>query len=167
MPRTVPGPYEPAEMKRFLDTFMYGPEAFLVDEVTLLDRQNRTIEARLETAARLPTTSHQRASAAHPAHVSGPDLIMITGCLGCMHAWFFHGCRWDEGWIGFGNRIHRADFRTLADIGPPLELMSRETRARVGTRRIVLRYEFVFTQNGREVYRGDQSAMFFREIPTR
>jgi len=26
-------------------------------------------------------------------HVSAADTLMITGCLGYMHAWFFHGCK--------------------------------------------------------------------------
>ena len=39
---------------------------------------------------------------------------MLTGTLGCLHAFLFHGCHWDEGWSGFGNRIHRADFKKLA-----------------------------------------------------
>ena len=47
---------------------------------------------------------------------------MVAGSLGCLHAYFFHGCHWNEGWVGFGNRIHRADFERLATIGPPIEL---------------------------------------------
>lgn len=88
---------------------------------------------------------------------------MITGSLGCLHAWFFHGVRWDEGWIGYGNRIHHADFLRPALIGPPLELRSRELRSRSGPRRVVIRYEFEFSQEGERVYFGDQSAQFFRE----
>jgi hypothetical protein len=95
--------------------------------------------------------------------VAGGEIVMATGSLGCLHAWFFHGCRWDEGWAGFGNRIHRADFKSLALVGPPLALHSRETRTRLGPRRVVLRFEFRFEQDGRLVYLGDQSAMFFRE----
>lgn len=79
-----------------------------------------------------------------------------------MHAWFFHGCRWDEGWAGFGNRIHRGEFRNLVARGPDLRMHSRETRARVGPRRVVIRYEFRFLQRERLVYYGDQSAMFVK-----
>ncbi|MDH3284144.1 MAG: hypothetical protein OEQ13_05350 [Acidobacteriota bacterium] len=162
MPRTIPGPYPPEEMRRFLDSFMYEDDAFLVDEVTRLDPARREIEGRLDTTRTLPITRRQRSDDSHPAHVAAPELIMVTGCLGCLSAWFFHGCRWDEGWVGFGNRIHRADFKTLARIGPPLDLRSRETRSRVGASRIVVRYEFEFEQEGRMVYLGDQSAMFFK-----
>ena len=96
------------------------------------------------------------------SHVSGAELVMVTGALGCLHAWLFHGVRWDEGWAGFGNRIHRADFKRLARLGPPIELVSIETRKRVGPTRIVLRYTFEFRQAGELVYVGDQSAMFVK-----
>jgi len=107
----------------------------------------------------------QRVDERHPAHVSGAELLMVTGGLGCLHAWFFHGCRWDQGWAGFGNRIHRADFKRLARIGPPIELLSRETKTRVGDRRIVIRFEFDFRQAGETVYAAEQSAMFVKGRP--
>jgi hypothetical protein len=150
-------------MRRFLDTFLYTEPAFLVDVLTRLDGEAREIEGRMESTRPLPITPLQRVEEGrHPAHVSAPELIMLTGNLGCLHAWFFHGCRWDEGWAGFGNRIHRADFKQLARIGPPIHLHSKETRTRVGPKRVVLRYEFTFTQEEKVVYWGDQSAIFVR-----
>jgi hypothetical protein len=160
--REIRGPFEAAEMRRFLDTFMYRDEAFFVDEVVAMDAEARSIEARLDTLRELPFTAQQRIGPSHPAHVSAGELLMATGSLGCMHAWFFHGCRWDEGWAGFGNRIHRADFKRFALIGPPLRLESRESRARRGARRVVLRFEFRFWQDDALVYAGDQTAMFIR-----
>ena len=93
---------------------------------------------------------------------------MLTGKLRCLHAWLFQGCRWDEGWLGFGNRNHRAEFNRLARLGPPLWLESRETRSRVDERRVLLRYEFRFSQrNGRSreelVCLGDQTAMCVKD----
>jgi hypothetical protein len=158
----VPGPYEADEMDRFLETFLYTRAGFLVDEVTRLDREAHEIEALLDTERPLPMADLQRVDAEHPAHVAGPELVMATGSLGCMHAWFFHGCRWDEGWVGFGNRIHRAAFKSLARRGPPLHMHSRETRARTGAQRVLIRYEFHFRQEGRLVYVGDQTAMFLK-----
>jgi len=158
-----PGPIDPLEMQRFLDTLLYREEAFLVDEIVSLDREKKAIAARLDTTRSLPLSAAQRTGPQHPAHVSAAELLMVTGSLGCLHAWFFHGCRWDEGWSGFGNRIHRADFKNLAAIGPPLRLLSEETRARVGKQRVVIRYEFHFWQNDTLVYYGDQSAMFFKD----
>jgi hypothetical protein len=153
--RSIPGPYDPAEMRRFLDTFLYEEDGILIDEVISLDAERREVRARLDTTRFLPIARHQRVRPDHPAHVSGGELIIVT--------WFFHGVRWDEGWVGYGNRIHRADFRELARIGPVLELRSRETRARIGARRIMLRFEFQFWQGDTTVYYGDQSALFIRD----
>ncbi len=163
VPRELAGPFDPNEIRRFLDTFMYHEAAFLVDEVIELDAERREIRARLDTTGNLTYTSQQRVTPGHPAHVAGGDLITITGSLGCLHAWFFYGCRWDEGWTGFGYRIHRADFKELAEIGPPLELTSRELQSRAGKRRVVIRYEFEFRQGTRLIYYGDQSAIFVKD----
>ncbi len=163
MAKEIPGPYDPNEIRRFLDTFMYREPAFLVDEVIELNGERRAIRARLQTTGGLAYTSQQRVGPGHPAHVAGGDIITITGSLGCLHAWFFYGCRWDEGWTGFGNRIHRADFKELAEIGPPLELTSCELHSRAGKRRLVIRYEFEFRQGARLIYYGDQSAIFLKD----
>ena len=156
-------PSDPARMRRFLDTFLYEEGAFMFDEVLEMDAEAGTIGAVLDTKRLLPLSALQRVDARHPAHVSAAELLMVTGSLGCMHAWFFHDCHWDEGWVGFGSRIHRADFKNLARIGPPLRLESRETKVRVGARRVMLRYEFHFWQGDKIAYRGDQSALFVKE----
>ena len=162
LPGPVRSPVDPAEMQRFLDSFMYHDDVFLVDEILKLDTEQRSIDAVLDTTRPLPIADRQRVSDVHPSHVSGPELLMITGSLGCLHAWFFHGCRWDEGWTGFGNRIHRAEFRKLGLRGPSLTLQSREIRARRQAERVVIRYEFHFKQEDELVYFGEQSAMFLR-----
>jgi hypothetical protein len=113
------GPIDPEEMRAFFASFFYDEAAFLVDEVVRVDGERHEIEARLDTTRVLPTARHQRVSQAHPAHVSGPDLLMVTTCLGSLHAWFFHGVRWDEGWVGYGSRIHWAEFRHLAHADRP------------------------------------------------
>ncbi len=153
------------EMARFVATFLYSSEAFLVEEVTAIDREQGVVEARMDTTRPLPVSRFQTGDRlVHPRHVSAPDLLLLTGNLGCLHAYFLHGCRWDEGWVGFGNRIHRADFKRLVTIGPPLLLHSRETRVRRGAKRVVLRYEFRFSQDGQLAYFGDQSAMFVKGL---
>ena len=158
-------PCDPAETQAFLDGYLYDEEAFMVDEVLELDAESYRVVARTDTRRVMPYTRLQRASERHPAHVSAGDLLTLTGNLGFLHAWFFHGCRWDDGWVGFGNRVHRADFKALTRLGPPLELVSTERRRRIGERRVVIRFEFHFTQEDKLVYYGDQSAMFFRELP--
>lgn len=159
----LPPELDPAEMKRFRETFLYREEALLVDEIVAVDREARRLRARLDTNGELPIARFQRTFPGHPPHVSAAEMLMLTGSLGCLHAWIFHGCRWDEGWSGFGNRIHRADFKRVARLGPPVELASEETRTRVGPKRVVLRYEFRFEQEGELVYHGDQTAMFLKD----
>ena len=48
--------------------------------------------------------------------------------------------------------------------GPDLRMHSRETRSRAGPKRVVIRYEFRFSQEDRLVYFGDQSAMFVKGL---
>jgi hypothetical protein len=156
------GPFPAEEIERFLDTFLYEREAVLVDEILSLDHEAKRIEARISAAEPMAVSRHQRVSPQHPAHISGAEMIMATGALGGLHAWFFHGCRWDEGWSGFGNRIHRADFKRLAPIGIPLHLTSVQTRTRVGPKRVVMRLHFEFRQEEHLVYVGDQSAIFIK-----
>ena len=160
--RIIPGPHDATEMDAFLKSFLYREEAFLVDEIRQMDAETKRIEAVLDTHRPLPFAAAQRVDSRHPAHVSAAELLMATGSLGCLHAWFFHGCRWDQGWAGFGNRIHRADFKRLAALGPPLIMHSNETRTRVGEARVVIRYAFNFWQEDELVYQGDQTAMFFK-----
>lgn len=152
----------PELLQRFVDTFLYTSDALFVDEITRIDPDARVLEALLDTTRPFPLSRCQRTSPDHPAHVSAAELLMATGGLGCLHAYLFHGCRWDEGWAGFGNRVHRADWKRLTTIGPPVVLESTETRTRVGSRRIVIRYAFRFLQEGQVVYVGDQSAMFVK-----
>jgi hypothetical protein len=161
----LPPTLDPGEMRRFLDTFLYREDAFLVDEIRSIDPASRRIEALMDAGRPLPIAPHQRTGPGHPPHVSAAELLMITGNLGCLHAWIYHGCRWEEGWSGFGNRIHRADFKRIARVDAPLELESRESRGRIGERRLVLRYDFHFRQHGELVYVGDQTAMFVKDAP--
>jgi hypothetical protein len=150
-------------MRRFVDSYFYKEPAFFIDEVRKMDKDEGIVEAVVDTERYLPISAEQRVDPVHPAHMSAGEMLMITGCLGSLHAWFFFGCRWDEGWVGFGSRIHRADFKSLARLGPPLEVVSREKASRIGPRRVVLRATFEFRQEGRLVYLGDQTAMYFKE----
>jgi hypothetical protein len=151
------------EAGRFLSTLPYAPSAFLIDEILEVDAAAGRVRARLDTAKPLPLVAEQRGDPAlHPRHVAGPVLVQLTGMLGMACAYFLHGVRFDEGWIGFGSRIWRADFRRLAVIGPPLDLEVVETRARVQPDRHVVRYEFRFTQQGALCYFGDQTATWLK-----
>lgn len=151
------------EMARFVATMPYAPRAFLIDEVLEVDAARARVRARLDTTKELPLVADQRGDpATHPRHLAAPVMIQLTGMLGMVHAYFLHGVRFDEGWIGFGSRIHRADFKRLVRLGAPLELESIETKARLGPDRHIVRYEFRFTQDGALCYFGDQTATWLR-----
>lgn len=151
------------DAERFLATLPYDPRAFFVDEIVAIDGPARRVHARLDTRRPLPLTDAQRGDPAlHPRHVNGAILVHLTGVLGMLHAYFVNGLRFDEGWVGFGSRIHRADFKSLARIGPSLELVSVETKLRAGPERQIARYEFRFSQEGALCYVGDQTATWLR-----
>src|SRR4051794_24090938 len=158
--RTVLFPREHApEGERFFATLPYDPRAFFVDEVIAIDREEKRVRARLDTRRPLPLSDMQRGDPqVHPRHVNGAVLVHVTGVLGMLHAYFLNGLRFDEGWIGFGSRIHRADWKRLVRIGPPLDLASVETRLRASPDRQIARYEFRFSQEGGLCYLGDQTA---------
>ena len=54
MARPLDGPFDLAEIERFLETFMYHEDVLLVDEVVRMDAEQRSIEALLDTTRRLP-----------------------------------------------------------------------------------------------------------------
>lgn len=147
-------------MSRFLRTSLNSPAAFLVDEVPTVDEEAGIMTGVTDTTRWLPTSSEQRGDPdLHPRHVSGPELLLVTSGL---HAHSFHGCKWNEGWVGFRSRVPRADLQDTPRIGAPLQIRSGKSRKRVSDKRAMLRYSFTFTQEGREVCHGDQSAMFVR-----
>lgn len=150
------------ELQRFRETFLYRDPAIFFDEVRHVDHDSRTIESVLFTDRSFPLTAAQRTGPHHPAHISAGELVMATGSVGCLHAWYFHGCDWEQGWAGYGGIIHKAEFRSLAYLGPELVLRSREVRTRVGRDRVVLRFDFRILQEDRAVYVGDHTAFFVR-----
>lgn len=49
------GPPAPAELERFVSTFLYGPEAFFIDEITRMDRRHG--ERRSSCTGRRPASA--------------------------------------------------------------------------------------------------------------
>lgn len=141
----------------------YGPGGLLIDEILELDPEASRIVARMPTFDELPLTREQRVHPIrHPRHVSGGLMVHMTGMVAFAHAYFLLGLRHSEGWIGYGARIHSARFRALAIPGDPLHLECRATKLRKGEERALGRYELRFTQNGKLVYEGDQTAMWMK-----
>jgi 3-hydroxymyristoyl/3-hydroxydecanoyl-(acyl carrier protein) dehydratase len=154
----------PTELEAaFVADCPYGPEGIIVDKILEVDRDAARIVARMPCHADLPLTRTQRSHPIlHPRHVAGGLMVHVTGIVGFAHAYYVLDVRHQEGWIGFGARIHSARFRALAEPGEPLLIECRATRLRKGPRRILGRYDFRFTQAGKLVYEGDQTAMFMR-----
>jgi 3-hydroxymyristoyl/3-hydroxydecanoyl-(acyl carrier protein) dehydratase len=141
----------------------YGPGGLLLDEVLAIDSEAGLVRARMPTSEDLPLTREQRTDPIHhPRHVSGGLMVHMTGMIAWVHAYYVLGLRHAEGWIGYGGRIHDAQFRALAPPGEPLVLECRATQLRRGTSKVFARYAFRFTQNGTLVYEGDQSAMWVK-----
>ena len=142
----------------------YDPDGLLLDAVLEIDREASSIVVSMPTHAELPITRTQRAHPVrHPRHVSGGLMVHMTGMAGFAHAYHLLGLRHRDGWIGYGGRIYRANFRALAPTGVPLHITCTQTSVRRGATRIFSRYSFRFHQEGEIVYLGDQSAMFVKD----
>jgi len=159
----IKSPWPKAEMDEFLEHHFYAPDAFLISEVIKGDSTAGEIFAVCKPDTSWLVAPYQRGpELRHPRHVSGGDLLMLTASLGSLHAYFFHACKWHEGWVGFGNRMDNVQFHNLAKINLPLELYSKETRVRRGSKRTLISFEFRFTQDGKPIYTSEQTAMFIK-----
>lgn len=146
----------------FIDDCPYAPDAMLFDDLLEVDVARSLVRLRMPTHDELPLTRSQRAHPVrHPRHVSGGLMVHMTGMAGFAHLYFVLGLRHRDGWIGYGAKIHSARFHALAPPGAPIEVSCRATRVRLGSARILGRYELLFHQEGKLVYEGDQTAMWF------
>ncbi|HEV8324711.1 MAG TPA: hotdog fold domain-containing protein [Myxococcota bacterium] len=152
-------PLDPA----FLEDCPYAPGGLLLGEVLEVDAAQGRIRVRWPTHDDLPITREQRTDPVrHPRHVSGGLMVRVTGMVGYAHAYYLLGLRHAAGWIGYGVRIHSARFHALAPPGEPIDIECTATQLRRGTDRILGRYRFAFTQSGKLVYEGDQTALWLR-----
>jgi hypothetical protein len=152
------------DLDLFLDGYMYRDAAVLIDRVLSLDLDAGSLEAELDTVRPLAYSALQCTTEDHPLHVSAGDLLMATGTMACLYAWIALGCKWDQGWAGFGSRVHRADFKRMVRVGPPLHMHMQQTAVRKGSKRVMLRCDLRFTQEGLPTYIADQTAMFVRGV---
>lgn len=147
----------------FVDDCPYAPEALLIDEIVEIDKEQSMVRVTMPAHADLPLTRSQKNHPVrHPQHVSGGLIVHMTGMVGFVHAYYVLGLRHQEGWIGYGVKIHHAKFHTLATMGEPILMKGWTTQMRKGTKNILARYSFEFTQGGKLVYDGDQTAMWSR-----
>lgn len=150
-----------------LDHSPYARAAFLLDELLELDLEQGAVLCSMRTdAPGIPLVADTRplpGAGAH--HLPGAVLVHLTGMMGLVHLHHIQACRYREGWIGYGVRIHRAEVVEPTRVGPPLLLKAKMTHRRVSAGRQVIRYHFHFHQDGRLVYLGDQTAIFQRMGP--
>lgn len=163
-PLLIPSPWGEKAVTDFLEHYFYSVDCFMISSVENADADAKEIRATWAPGTRLLVGQHQRGPESwHPRHVSGADMLMMTVSLGSLHAYFFHGCRWQEGWVGFGNRMEGVEFKSMAKPDAPMVLRSREARTRRGSQRVLLDMEFEFTQQGQTVYSSRQTALFVRK----
>ncbi len=159
----IKSPWPTTEMALFLENYFYSPAAFSISTINQADPTTGEIRAECAPLTSWLIAPHQRGDeTVHPRHVSGGDLVMLTASLGSLHAYFFHGCKWQEGWVGFGNRMENVVFHNLARVDRRLELASKEIKVRVGSKRVLLEFGFEFTQDGKQIYSSQQTALFVR-----
>ena len=145
----------------FVKDCFYDAEGMLIDAIVEIDAANDRVVARMPTSDALPLTRTQKTHPVrHPRHVSGGLMVHMTGIIAYVHAYYVLGLRHSEGWVGYGAKIHGARFRALAPPGDPLFLECKATRMRKGSASVFARYAFSFTQNGKVIYEGDQSALW-------
>jgi hypothetical protein len=141
----------------------YASDALLIDEIVEVDREQSMVRVRMPSHADLPLTRSQKVHPVkHPQHVSGGLIVHMTGMVGFVHAYYVLDLRHKDGWIGYGVKIHHARFHNLAVMDEPIILKGWTTQLRRGSKNILARYSFEFTQGGKLVYEGDQTAMWQR-----
>lgn len=141
----------------------YGPEGLLLEEILEIDKAAGRVVAKMPVHADLPLTNTQRADPVkHPRHLSGGLMVHMTGMMGFLHAYYCLDLRHADGWVGYGAKIHEARFLALAEPGEPLILTALATRSRRLRDSYMTRYTFEFTQSGKDVYYGDQTAVWMK-----
>ncbi len=155
----MPQPFDEA----FLADLPYDPEVLMFDEIIEIDRADNRVVCRMPTDKPMPFTVSQRAHPIrHPRHVAGGTLVHASGMLGFVHAYYLHGLRHADGWIGYGAHIYQVVFRKLVPPGQPIIASCKETRARRGATRQFVKYAFEFRHEGDICYEGEQSALWIK-----
>ena len=149
--------------QELIDECFYEPGGLLIDEILEVDRDASHVRMRMPTHDDLPLTRLQKVHPVrHPRHVSGGLLVHMTGVAGMMHAYYVFDLRHSDGWVGYGGAIHKARFKNLAPPGEPIEISCTAKQVRRREKSIMARYDLLFTQAGKEIYVGDQTAMWIK-----
>jgi hypothetical protein len=131
----------------------------------LLDIGASHVHGLVDTARIGAVVDAQVETTGHPKHVPGAVMVQITGTLGNLHAVYALGLKISEGWSGFGTHIRGAKFPSIGRIGPPVDVFMQVTRHRRFRGQHFCTYAFTYTQEGREIYVSEQSAIWFLGAP--
>jgi hypothetical protein len=148
--------------EEFFRGFPYKPGGFFIDRLLEIDRGERRIVCEMETKGRsFPFVGEQRHhEILFPPHLPGAVIIHLTGVMGMIAAQVLLDLRYDKGWSGYGSRIHKAEFKRLVTLGPPVALESTIAGDIRRAGMVILRFEFRFYQEGALFYFGDQTAVY-------
>lgn len=141
---------------------LYGPDQQYVHDLLEVDREAGRVVGQVDTTRLGPLVDAQRVRPNHPQHVPGAIMVQITGTLGNLHAVYVLDLRPTEGWTGFGVHMKEARFPSIGRIGPPMRVELETLRMRRFRGRHFATYRFRFTQEGRELYLSEQTAVWFQ-----
>lgn len=150
----------------FADESLYGPDAWYIHDVELIDPDANRIVGVLDTTRLTWWADNQRPWAEHPAHVPAAIQIQMTATLAQLHVIYVLGKRSTDGWIGWGTHVKKARFASPALIGPPVIAECIATRVRTIAGTLFCDYAFEYRQEDRVTYQSTQTAAW-RQGPHR
>jgi len=143
----------------FEEQCLYSPDAWFIQDLAMFPDDDRIVGI-CDTTKLGPIVDAQRPWPGHPKHLPGAVVIQITGTLGQLYAAYMLGLPATEGWVGFGTHVHKARFRRMGEIGPPIECEAKMLSKRTMRNTVFIRFRFLFSQDGEECYLSEQSAAF-------
>ena len=146
----------------FADQCLYDSDAWFVHDVLELDREARRVVALVDTTRLGPLVEAQQAAPGHPKHVPGAICIQVTATLASLLSAYVLDMPRAEGWVGFGTHIQEARFPSLGEIGPPVLAACTATSVRSFRGTTFVRYEFHYTQEGRDLYVATHKGAWFQ-----
>lgn len=148
----------------FAQESLYHPDAWFLHDVAFHPDEQRIVGT-CDTTRLGAMVDAQRVFAGHPKHVPGAVALQITGTLGQLYAVYVLGMRVTGGWAGYGTHVHDARFRRMGAIGPPMACQATLVSRRDMRGTIFTRFRFLYTQDGQEIYRSEQTAAWVRTPP--
>lgn len=145
----------------FHELCLYTPDAWYIHDLRLEPEAQRIVGT-CDTTRLGPLVDAQRTWPGHDKHFPGAIAIQITGTLAQLYGAYLLDMKATDGWVGFGTHVHNARFRKLGLIGPPVECTATLLSKRSMRGTVFTRFAFLYTQDGDEIYRSEQTAAWIR-----